>query len=62
MRVFVAAATGPTGKRLGVVTMNEIRGASHAKAQRELAWWPTHTSWREGFAAAPREALEGMRA
>jgi nucleoside-diphosphate-sugar epimerase len=36
----------------GVVMMTEIRGASNAKAKRELAWRPRHPSWREGFAAA----------
>ena len=36
----------------GVVMMTEIRGASNAKAKRELAWQPQHRSWREGFAAA----------
>ncbi len=36
----------------GVVMMTEIRGASNAKAKRELAWRPAHPSWREGFAAA----------
>ncbi len=35
-----------------VVMMTEIRGASNAKAKRELAWRPAHPSWREGFAAA----------
>jgi nucleoside-diphosphate-sugar epimerase len=34
-----------------VVMMTEIRGASNAKAKRELGWEPRHTSWREGFAA-----------
>jgi CheY-like chemotaxis protein len=34
----------------GVVMMTELRGASNAKAKRELAWRPTHPSWREGFA------------
>jgi nucleoside-diphosphate-sugar epimerase len=34
-----------------VVMMSEIRGASNAKAKRELAWQPRHPSWREGFAA-----------
>jgi nucleoside-diphosphate-sugar epimerase len=33
----------------GVVMMTEIRGASNAKAKRELGWQPTWTSWREGF-------------
>lgn len=32
--------------------MTELRGASNAKAKRELAWQPAHPSWREGFAAA----------
>ena len=36
----------------GAVMMTEIRGASNAKAKRELAWRPAHASWREGFAAA----------
>jgi nucleoside-diphosphate-sugar epimerase len=35
----------------GVVMMTEIRGASNAKAKRELGWSPSHVSWREGFAA-----------
>ncbi len=33
------------------VMMTELRGASNAKAKRELAWRPTHPSWRGGFAA-----------
>jgi nucleoside-diphosphate-sugar epimerase len=33
----------------GVVLMNEIRGASNAKAKRELGWQPAYPSWREGF-------------
>jgi nucleoside-diphosphate-sugar epimerase len=36
----------------GVVMMTNIRGASNAKAKRELAWRPAHPSWRQGFAAA----------
>ena len=36
----------------GVVMMTEIRGASNAKAKRELAGSPAHPSWREGLAAA----------
>jgi nucleoside-diphosphate-sugar epimerase len=36
----------------GVVMMTEIKGASNAKAKRELAWHPAHPSWRQGFAAA----------
>jgi nucleoside-diphosphate-sugar epimerase len=36
----------------GVTLMTELRGASNAKAKRELAWRPVHPSWRQGFAAA----------
>jgi hypothetical protein len=36
----------------GVVMMTEARGASNAKAKRELAWRPAHPTWRQGFAAA----------
>jgi len=35
----------------GAVMMTEVRGASNAKAKRELGWRPRHPSWREGFAA-----------
>ena len=37
---------------VGVVMMTDTRGASNAKAKRELEWRPAHSSWREGFAAA----------
>ena len=36
----------------GVAMMTEIRGASNAKAKRELGWRPAPPSWRQGFAAA----------
>jgi nucleoside-diphosphate-sugar epimerase len=36
----------------GVVMMTDARGASNAKAKRELAWRPAHPSWRRGFTAA----------
>jgi nucleoside-diphosphate-sugar epimerase len=36
----------------GVLMMTEARGASNAKAKRELGWSPAHPSWRQGFAAA----------
>jgi nucleoside-diphosphate-sugar epimerase len=36
----------------GLVMMTEVRGASNAKAKRELQWHPAHPSWRQGFAAA----------
>ena len=32
------------------VMMTEVRGASNAKAKRELGWEPKHPTWREGFA------------
>lgn len=31
------------------VMMTSVRGASNAKARRELGWEPSHASWREGF-------------
>jgi nucleoside-diphosphate-sugar epimerase len=34
----------------GIAMMTEIRGASNAKAKRELGWQPRHVSWRQGFA------------
>jgi nucleoside-diphosphate-sugar epimerase len=37
---------------VGVVMMTDARGASNAKAKRELGWRPAHPSWRQGFAAA----------
>jgi nucleoside-diphosphate-sugar epimerase len=36
----------------GVVMMTDARGASNAKAKRELGWQPKHPSWRQGFTAA----------
>jgi nucleoside-diphosphate-sugar epimerase len=36
----------------GVVLMTEIRGASNAKAKRELGWTLRHPSWRQGFVEA----------
>jgi nucleoside-diphosphate-sugar epimerase len=36
----------------GVVMMTELRGASNAKAKRDLGWTPAHPSWRQGFMAA----------
>ncbi len=47
--VWVARmAGGPVAARISVG-----RGASNAKARRELGWEPRHRSWRQGF----REAL-----
>ena len=33
----------------GVVLMTELRGASNAKAKRELGWQPAHSTWRQGL-------------
>jgi nucleoside-diphosphate-sugar epimerase len=43
---------------VGVVMMTEARGASNAKAKRELGWRPAHPSWREGFAAVAAQTRE----
>ena len=48
----VADAVGRAKPDVIVHELAEIRGASNAKAKRELAWRPTHPSWRDGFAAA----------
>jgi nucleoside-diphosphate-sugar epimerase len=36
----------------GLAMMTESRGASNAKAKRELGWTLRYPSWRQGFAAA----------
>jgi nucleoside-diphosphate-sugar epimerase len=36
----------------GVALMTEVRGASNAKAKRELGWRLSHPTWREGFPAS----------
>jgi nucleoside-diphosphate-sugar epimerase len=36
----------------GVALMTEIRGASNAKAKRQLGWTLRYPSWRQGFPAA----------
>jgi 2-alkyl-3-oxoalkanoate reductase len=36
------------------VMMTEVRGASNAKAKRELAWKPHYPNWRVGFAQGLR--------
>jgi nucleoside-diphosphate-sugar epimerase len=38
-----------------VVIGTETRGASNARAKRELGWTPRYPSWREGFPAAYSE-------
>jgi len=44
-RWLVALTVGPTLAR----SATESRGASNAKAKRELGWQPAHPSWRQGF-------------
>jgi nucleoside-diphosphate-sugar epimerase len=46
---------------VGAVFMTEIRGASNAKAKRELGWQPKHASWRKGFREALTEAPASFR-
>jgi 2-alkyl-3-oxoalkanoate reductase len=41
-----------------VVMGTEARGASNAKAKRELGWTLRHPSWRQGFPAAYAAAAE----
>jgi nucleoside-diphosphate-sugar epimerase len=43
-----AAATPPSPETPEM----SLRGASNAKAKRELGWRPRYASWREGFAAS----------
>jgi 2-alkyl-3-oxoalkanoate reductase len=36
----------------GLAMMTEARGASNAKAKKELGWTLRYPSWRQGFTAA----------
>ncbi len=42
----------------GVVMMTSVRGASNAKAKRELGWAPSYPSWRQGFQALAGDGPE----
>ena len=53
-RLFVGEA--------GVTMMTEVRGASNAKAKRELGWKPAHPSWRQGFVPRTSGVSEEMPA
>jgi nucleoside-diphosphate-sugar epimerase len=46
----------------GVIMMTDIRGASNAKAKRELGWQPRWPTWREGFQSGLSEAGSAARA
>jgi 2-alkyl-3-oxoalkanoate reductase len=60
-RLFIGGA--------GVSVMTRVRGASNAKAVRELEWRPAYPSWRQGFrtglaaaaATAPARRAGGAR-
>ena len=47
---------------IGVMLGTESRGASNAKAKRELGWTLRHASWREGFVAAYASTTRRMDA
>ena len=34
----------------GLMMMTDVRGASNAKAKRDLGWRPAHLSWRQDWA------------
>jgi hypothetical protein len=42
-----------------VVMATEARGASNAKAKRELGWELRYPSWRHGFVAAYASSTNG---
>lgn len=46
----------------GVMMMTQARGASNAKAKRELGWQPRYASWREGFRSGLDEQAESAAA
>jgi nucleoside-diphosphate-sugar epimerase len=48
-RELDVASARATFNDLRVYYMNEQRGASNAKARRELGWRPAYPSWRAGF-------------
>ncbi len=52
-RVFAFLARLLAG-RYGLYFMTEQRGASNARAKRELGWSPRFSSWRTGFHEALR--------
>jgi nucleoside-diphosphate-sugar epimerase len=37
--------------QVAVLLMTQTRGATNAKARRELGWAPSYPSWRDGFPA-----------
>ena len=51
-RHFPAALARLFAGQLAVMMGTQTRGASNAKAKRELGWRPKYASWRQGFVAA----------
>jgi len=47
---------------VAVMTGTETRGASNAKAKRELGWTPRYPTWREGFAEVYGRRAEELAA
>lgn len=41
----------PVAGAIGIAVMTQQRGATSAKAKRDLGWQPRYTTWRQGFAA-----------
>jgi len=41
------------GGEAAAVMGTQLRGASNAKAKRDLGWQPAHPSWRQSFAESP---------
>jgi nucleoside-diphosphate-sugar epimerase len=46
---------------VGLSMMTQVRGASNAKAKRDLSWQPVWPSWRQGFAAGLEAAYPPER-
>ena len=46
----------------GVAMMTQTRGASNAKAKRELGWRPQYASWRDGFRSVLQQEAPHARA
>jgi 2-alkyl-3-oxoalkanoate reductase len=46
----------------GVAMLTQTRGASNAKAKRELGWRPQYASWRDGFRAVLQQETPRARA
>src|SRR5207247_10996135 len=47
------------GGEAAVAMMTQLRGASNAKAKRELGWRPRWGTWRDGFRSGPADAPAG---